>query len=234
MNKTSTCAIVDDNRYARTVVEHHLTSFSFLKLKGSYSDSLVAQNELSMRPVDLLFTDVYMPKLDGIMLVDSLPYAPKVIVCTGYERYAVQGFKIDAVDYLLKPISLHAFSKAVTKAAKLINMEIAFEKTANGEADSMCVKNVTTRMLENVQFDDILYIEAQRNYLKIMLLHREILVRMKLLEMAKQLPDNQFIQSHKGYIVAKNKIRKVNGAELHLHRSDVVIPISRNYLKNFI
>lgn len=196
-----TAIAIDDEPRALEVVEMHASRVPFLNLKATFTDAFEAIPYLQQHKIDLLFLDIKMPDISGIEFIHILQKVPMVVFTTAYSEYAVKGFELDAIDYLLKPFSLARFTKACNKALEIsqLTKEIApdfiFLKTGYEE--------------EKVFFDDILYIEAEGNYMSFILKNKKLLSRQNISETLNFLPSGQFVRIHRSYIVAINKIQKI-------------------------
>jgi two-component system, LytTR family, response regulator len=177
---------------------------------------------LQQQPVDLLFLDIQMPHITGVDFLRAIRNPPKVIFTTAYEQYAIQGFELDVMDYLLKPISYERFLKAAWKARDYF----AVKEQPDNSVPYLFVKS--NGRLEKIVFDDILYIEGMENYVAIHTENRKIITHMTIKALLEKLPAKQFIQSHKSYVVAIDKIDTIEGNTLHIQKRQV--PVSK-YLR---
>ncbi|GAB4052929.1 LytR/AlgR family response regulator transcription factor [Spirosoma litoris] len=216
---TLTAIAIDDEPQALEVIKLHAAKVPFLELKASFTDAFEAISWLQTNRVDLLFLDIKMPDISGVDVVKSLHKVPMVVFTTAYSDFAVQGFELDAIDYLLKPFSLVRFLKACTKALDIQNLrtdkasEFLFVKTGYEE--------------EKVLLDDILYIEAEGNYLTFMLKNRKLLSRQTMTDLLQTLPTNRFVRVHRSYCVAVAKIEKMARQEITV--GGQAIPIGASY-----
>ncbi|RYF51801.1 MAG: response regulator transcription factor [Cytophagaceae bacterium] len=215
-----TAIAIDDEPQALEVISMHAAKVPFLDLKATFTDAFEAIAWLQTNRVDLLFLDIKMPDISGVDVVKCLPKVPMVIFTTAYFDYAVQGFELDAVDYLLKPFSLARFLKACTKA-----LDVQTLRTGNNVPDSIFVK--TGYEDEKVMLDDLLYIEADGNYLSLVLPTRKLLTRQTMSDFFQQLPSDQFVRVHRSYCVAVNKITKLSRQDITV--SGYVVPIGASY-----
>ncbi len=216
-----TCIITDDEPFSRKGLQGYVEKTGFLNLKAVCEDAMQLSDVLLVQPVDLLFLDIQMPHISGIELIKALSNPPKVIFTTAYEQYAIQGFELDVIDYLLKPIPYDRFLKAACKARDYFSLRE--KKNAYAATDYMFVKS--NGKLEKVIFDDILFIEGMENYVSIQLEGKRIVVHSTIKNMLEKLPVSDFIQTHKSYIVASRKIESVEGNILHIQKHQV--PVSR-------
>ncbi|MVM33792.1 response regulator [Spirosoma sp. HMF4905] len=216
---TLTAIAIDDEPQALEVIKLHAAKVPFLDLKASFTDAFDAIAWLQTNRVDLLFLDIKMPDISGVDVVKCLPKVPMIVFTTAYSDFAVQGFELDAVDYLLKPFSLARFLKACTKALDMHTLrsdkgqEFIFVKTGYEE--------------EKVMLDDILYIESEGNYLIFMLKNRKLLSRQTMGDLLQTLPTDRFIRVHRSFCVAVDKIEKMARQEITV--AGHAIPIGASY-----
>lgn len=224
------CAIIDDEPLAVELMESYVRKTPFLELQGSFGSGVAAFGMLRDRPVDLLFCDIQMPGLNGVEFSRMLPADTRVIFTTAFSRYAVEGFRVNAVDYLLKPISYADFLAAAQKALEWFELK----RRAGAPADDLRSIFVKTEYrLRQIGFDSILYIEGLKDYVKI---HVEdephpVLSLMSLKSLEEQLPADRFIRVHRSYIVQPAKIRTIERNSIVFGRER--IPISENYRQAF-
>ncbi len=201
------CIIVDDEPLARDVLETFAEKIPFLELKASCKSGFEALEILRKEKIDLIFLDIQMPDMSGIQLYESLSYRPMVIFTTAYSNYAVTGFDLDAVDYLVKPFAFQRFLKAVNKTHEQLNQG---EAVAAWEfhRDFMFVKDGIK--IVKVVYDDILYLEGMKDYVKIILKEKKMVTPLVSMQnMVKKLPKGQFVRVHRSYIVSLSKIDSV-------------------------
>jgi two-component system LytT family response regulator len=211
---------VDDERLALDVVKAHAAKVPFLDLKASFTDAFAALEYLQREPVDLLFLDIKMPDISGIDFFNSLAQKPLLIYTTAYSEHAVTSFEMDAVDYLLKPFSLARFLKGCNKAYELFRF-----RGAVPAAEHIFIKTGYEQV--KVGLDEILYLEASGNYVTFALPGRNILSRSTMAEALAQLPPGRFVRVHRSYVVAVDKIEKVERVQVTLAKK--VIPVSEGY-----
>lgn len=217
MTRTISCIITDDEPLARKGLQGYVEKIDFLQLAGVCEDALQLNTLLRQQPVDLLFLDIEMPYITGIEFLQQAANPPKVIFTTAYEQYAIRGYELDVLDYLLKPIPFERFLKAANKAWDY------FQPTATGERDHLFVK--TDSRLEKVRFAEILLVEAMENYVAIYTGDKKLITHSTLKGLQESLPVRQFIQPHKSYLVNLEAIGAVEGNILHVGRYQV--PISK-------
>jgi DNA-binding LytR/AlgR family response regulator len=219
-----TCIITDDEPFARKGLEGYVDRTGFLALKGVCEDALQLGELLRQQPVDLLFLDIQMPHLTGIEFVKSLVNPPKVIFTTAFEQYALQGFELDVLDYLLKPISYDRFLKAANKARDYF--ELKDEKNAPPTSYMFAKAN---GRLEKITFSEILFAEGMENYVAIYFENKKLIIHSTIKAFLEKLPAGQFVQTHKSYIMAIDKVESIEGNIIHTGKHQV--PISK-YLRD--
>ena len=222
MSDKISCIITDDEPFARKGLQGYVEKIDFLDLRGTCEDALQLSNMLQQQPVELLFLDIQMPHITGVEFLRALRNPPKVIFTTAFEHYAIQGFELDVMDYLLKPISYDRFLKAAWKARDYF----AIREQPQNAVSYIFVKS--SGKLEKITFDDILFIEGMENYVAIYLENKKIITHATIKSLLEKLPGNQFIQSHKSYVVAMDKIDSIEGNTLHVQSYQV--PVSK-YLR---
>jgi len=226
------CLIIDDEPPAREILKQHIAGVEALELAGTCSNAVEAVSFLKEHPVDLLLLDIQMPQLLGTNFIRTLKNPPKVIFTTAYRKYAVEGFELDAVDYLLKPISFERFLKAVNKVLQLnISSAQAMPTSAtkekqNGESNSFLYFRAERKMVK-VFFRDILYVEGLKDYIRIVTDNKTIVTKYVLSTLEEMLPANEFLRIHKSYIVAVYKIDSYNADTIHIAKHE--LPIGRLY-----
>ncbi|MBO9618222.1 MAG: response regulator transcription factor [Niabella sp.] len=212
---------IDDEPIALDVIKNLASKVSFIKLEAAFTNAFEAIGFLQQHKIDLIFLDIKMPDITGIELSKSLVNPPMIIFTTAYTEHAVEGFEVNAVDYLLKPFSLARFIKACTRAQELF----ALKNNKPGETDSLFLKDGYEQV--RVLLDDILYIEAAGNYLNVVLKNKKLMTRITINEMSSLLPADQFTRIHRSYIVAKNKVTKFNRQAVFIDLLE--FPIGNNY-----
>ncbi len=222
MSSNISCIITDDEPFARKGLQGYVEKISFLDLKGVCEDALQLSNLLQQQPVDLLFLDIQMPHITGVEFLRALRNPPKVIFTTAFEHYAIQGFELDVMDYLLKPISYERFLKAAWKAKDYF----AIKGQPENSVPYLFVK--ANGKLEKITFADILFIEGMENYVAVHLENKKIITHTTIKSLLEKLPAKQFVQTHKSYLVAVDKVDSIEGNTLHVQKHRV--PVSK-YLR---
>ena len=210
------CIITDDEPIARKGLQGYVEKIPFLHLIDVCEDAIQLNNKLQETKPDLLFLDIEMPYLTGIDFLKSQNNPPKVILTTAYENFALQGYELDVLDYLLKPISFERFLKATNKAADY------FKSINSPQQDHFFIK--VDGRLERVLFAEIIFVEALENYVAIYTTGKKLVTHCTLKSVQQSLPDN-FIQPHKSYIINMDHITSIEGNLLHSHGYQ--IPISK-------
>lgn len=215
------CYIIDDELPAINILKSYVEKASSLQLVGSNTNALEALELFKTIKIDLLFLDIQMPDLTGIEFMQLLEKRPMVIFTTAYDEYALQGYELDIVDYLVKPIPFNRFLKAVNKAVKLlprILSEQPKEQYLYVKADYQTIK---------ISFDNILYIEGLKDYVKIYTIDKMVLTRLNLKGIAKKLPVDQFIRVHRSFIAAFSKITAFQKS--HIMIDEKQLPVGNVY-----
>ena len=226
------CLIIDDEPPAREILKQHIAGVEALELAGTCSNAVEAVSFLKEHAVDLLLLDIQMPQLFGTNFIRTLKNPPKVIFTTAYRKYAVEGFELDAVDYLLKPISFERFLKAVNKVLQLnissaqLTPTSATKEKQNGESNSFLYFRAERKMVK-IFFRDILYVEGLKDYIRIVTDNKTIVTKYVLSTLEEMLPANEFLRIHKSYIVAIYKIDSYNADTIHIAKHE--LPIGRLY-----
>jgi len=231
------CIIIDDEVLALELLHNYIGKIPFLELVGSFADPFDAMDFLMKNPVDLVFTDIEMNDINGVQLVSSLSNRPMVIFISAYQQYAIEGYSLDAVDYLLKPVPFDRFLKAVNKAYETHSQReaprVAKEPIpvfAPPPCDHIFVK--TESRLVRVIFSDILFIEGYGDYIKIHLPDNKILLSLQNMgSFESKLPPN-FARVHRSYIVAIDKIEEIERKRIKIGKH--LIPISESYQETFL
>lgn len=227
------CWIVDDEPLALSLLESYVQRTSFLKLTGRYSNALSAMKHLAEEKVDLIFLDIQMPEVNGMEFARIISDHTRVIFTTAFSEYALEGYKVSALDYLLKPFS---FSDFLTAAKKALNwFEMTHKKpvaAATQENSGIFVKS--DYKLLHVLFEDILYIEGLKDYVKIYTEEqpKPILSLISLKTLEENLPSDRFIRVHRSYIIHKSKITSINKRRILIGEKQ--IPMGDTYRKQFL
>ena len=216
------CIIVEDEPLAAKVLADYISQVPFLELKGTFKDAILATEFLHNQSVDLIFLDIHLPKLKGIAFLKTLTHPPAVIITTAYHQYAVEGFSLNVTDYLLKPFEFERFLIAVNKVKtnqKPAQIEVEEKK-------DYLFLNVQKKKVK-ILFSEILYVESQREYIKIVTTKKEYISKMSTHEIESLLPAQLFRRIHRSFIVSIDKIESYNSEEVEV--MGISIPIGRGY-----
>ena len=223
--------IVDDEPLAQDVLEAHLTKIPEVNLVSKCANAIEAREVLQNNDVDLVYLDIQMPQISGVEFVKSLTHPPAIIFTTAFDNYAVEGFELNAIDYLLKPISLDRFLKATNKAIDVIG---AAHKSQAAEIDSteddyIFVK--ADKKLVKINYSDVLYIEGLKDYVIIKLNDKRVITLQTMKSLEAKLPSNIFLRIHRSYIVNLSKIDAIMGNMVELKERGQVkhLPVGKNY-----
>lgn len=216
------CIIIDDEPMARKGMARLAGNRRELEIAGSFDSALSAMAWLAENKTDLILLDVEMPKLNGIEFAKTIPDETMVIFTTAYSEYALDGFEVDALDYLMKPIDPVRFNKAIDKAVAYKSL---MEEAARGrqpeDQDHIVVK--ADRKYIRIRLDDIIYVEGLKDYLMIRLADRKIVTRMTIKSMEELLPGQQFIRVSKSYIVNKSRIESFDNNDVNIGSTEIAI-----------
>jgi two-component system LytT family response regulator len=227
------CIIVDDEPMARDVIRRYVEKTPSLRLLNEFGNAIDAMVFLQEQPVDMIFLDIKMPQLSGTEFVRSLRNVPKIIFTTAFKEFAHEGFELDVVDYLLKPIRFDRFLRAVNKAFPQ-KQEIEMHGTAMEEskpATSFIYLRVDRKMIK-VLLDDILYIESDKDYVKVFTEKGFIITRQTIASVEAMLSESQFIRIHRSYIVSLNKLKSFTAENVEIGNKE--LPIGKLYRNNFL
>lgn len=230
------CAIVDDEPLALDLLEAYVRKTPFLELRGKYSSAVAAMKGLQEKPVELLFLDIQMPELDGLEFSHMVDADTRIIFTTAFGQYALDSYRVNALDYLLKPISYKNFLEACNKALRWFELKDA---STNGspESDEAYIYVKSDYKLVQIRLKDILYIEGLKDYVKIYLEGepRPVLSLMSMKSVEEHLPSTRFLRVHRSFIVQKSKIRLIDRGRIVFEKE--YIPISDSYkqeLQNYL
>lgn len=229
------CIIVDDEASAINVLKRYVADVPSLKLVGTFLNSIEGLQFANSNNVDIIYLDINMPNLNGISFLELLQKKSKVILTTAYTEYAIEGYKFDVIDYLLKPISFEKFLKATFKA---IGPESKFEANQSNQNnqqidDYIMVQTENKGKYKKVNFSDINYAEAMLNYAAIVTLDNEkVILHISMKELIDRLPSNLFVRIHKSYIVALKQIKYIEASEVILLNDAIRLPLGVTFKEN--
>jgi len=220
------CLIIDDEPLARKGLREYIADVDFLELAGEFDSPLKATDALSKGQIHLLFLDIHMPKISGIDFLKTLQHPPLVIFTTAYPQYALEGFDLSVLDYLLKPISFDRFFKAVLKAKEHYEHRQPVSTAALPETKDDYIFIKADNKLVKLAYNDIVFVEALQNYVAIHTADKKFITYLTFKSIEESLPADMFIKVHKSYLVAVQKISSIEGNEIIAGSHH--IPISRN------
>ena len=228
------CIAIDDESLALDLVEDNIAKVPFLKLDARCRNAFEAIEYLQNNQVDLIFLDIQMPGLTGVQFLEGLTHKPMVIFVTAYQQYALEGFNLDVIDYVLKPISFERFLKASHKALDFYKSKLSLQgqgPTAESKTDFIFIH--ADYSLMKIMFDDILYIEGLKDYIKIHLRTQKfpVVCRMTMKLIAERLPADSFLRIHKSFIVSLKKIESIRNQKVKIGENH--IPLSDSYSEQF-
>ncbi len=225
------CIAIDDELPALKQMENYISKIPYLNLVKTFDNGIDTLDFLKDNSVDLLFLDIQMDDLNGIQLLQVLNNKPKVILTTAYDQYALKAFDLEVSDYLLKPISFERFVKAVERIYRDLNENISDQETiSKKEPRNYCFVKTEFKMVR-IDFDDILYIEGLKEYLIIKTKNDKVLSLMTFKEIIDILPQDNFIRTHKSYIVAINKIQSIERNRIKI--GEKLIPVGNTFKDKF-
>lgn len=229
------CLAIDDEPLALEIITEYISKVPFLKLIKTFDNAVDSIDFLKSNKIDLIFLDIQMEALTGIQLLRVLKDRPEVIFTTAYDSYALEGFELDAADYLLKPFSFERFIKAVDKVYNKVrfqqNSEIIEEHITIGSPVERYIFVKTGNKLQKVFFDEILFVEGQGDYLRINTVKERIMTLQKFSKLEELLPQGSFMRVHKSFLVAIDKIESVSRNRIKI--GDELIPVGDSYKKRF-
>jgi DNA-binding LytR/AlgR family response regulator len=222
------CLLVDDEPPALEVLQSHISCIPGLEVAGICHNAVEAINILHQKVIDVMFLDIKMPKIIGTEFLKNLSHAPKVIFVTAYREYAVEGFELDAVDYLVKPVSFERFLKAIDRLKRSYGSQSeAREKQYQPNPDAF-VYLKADKVMQKIFINEILYVESWRDYVKMYFLNgKSLLIKQPISAMEHLLSQHKFVRIHRSYIISINKITGYTGISIQL--GTVEIPIGRLY-----
>ena len=225
-SKPIQCLLVDDEPPAREILRRYIGDIATMELAAECSNALQAFTVLQKEPIDLMFLDVRMPRMNGNDFLKSLRHPPKVILTTAYPEYAVEGYELDVVDYLLKPVPFDRFLRAVNKAFP--TGAVPEEKMDVTEKKKQAfVYFRIDRKMKKVMLDDILYIESMKDYIKLFTSEGTLITKQSISSVEEMLPEKEFARVHRSYIVSLNNIKSFTAEVIEIGNSN--IPIGKLY-----
>jgi DNA-binding LytR/AlgR family response regulator len=221
---TIKCCIIDDEPVARKILREYIQDIDFLELAGEAENPIKASTLLSQTTVDLLFVDIQMPRMNGIDFMKTLHPSCNVIITTAYPEYALQGFELNAIDYLVKPIGFERFLRAANKASEYHFMKRS-QQDHYSLRDFFFIK--CGQKIEKIMMDEVIYVEGLANYVILHTCDKQYITYITFKGIEEKLPKDRFIRIHKSYLVSLNAINCIEGNELKLNK--IALPISKYY-----
>jgi DNA-binding LytR/AlgR family response regulator len=224
---TINCIIIDDEPLARKGLKEYIADVDFLQLAGEFDSAVKAMDLLAKEEVQLLFLDIQMPKITGLDFFKALKYAPPVIFTTAFPQYALEGFELNALDYLVKPVSFERFLKAALRAKEYYELRQknnALDVQGGAAPDYFFIK--ADGKLVKIRYDDILFVEALQNYVVIQTPEKKYITYLTFKAVEDYLRPDKFIKTHKSYIISASRVDSIEGNDIRIGQHH--IPISRN------
>jgi len=221
--KKMSCIIVDDEPVARKILHEFVEQVPFLELLGKFENTAKTEAFLKNAVVDVIFLDIEMPKVSGLQFLQKMHIESIVILTTAFPQYALEGYELDIIDYLLKPFAFSRFLKAVQKAKDYYALKN--QASATLQPSYLFIKS--DKRIEKIELADILYVESVGNYISVYTTGKKILAYLTLKSLESQLPPDEFIKIHQSFLVNASKIDAIEGNEVKMGGSS--LPISRNY-----
>jgi DNA-binding LytR/AlgR family response regulator len=220
------CIIIEDEPLASEILQDYIADVPFLNLKHTYPDAVRALEGLRAGNIDLIFLDINLPKLKGLDFIQTLKHPPNIIITTAYHEYALQGYELNVVDYLLKPIEFSRFLKSVNKLKSVVSDKARTAPIFIGDSRDHLFVNAHGKKVK-LYFKDILYIESLKEYVRIYTTEKILTAKFQLGQIDELLPKAEFLRIHRSFIVSKSKIEAYNRAEVEINGKP--LPIGRSY-----
>ncbi|MDB5136816.1 MAG: DNA-binding response regulator [Mucilaginibacter sp.] len=221
--KKLSCIIVDDEPVARKILHEFVEQVPFMDLQGKFENAMKAEAFLKNNTVDIIFLDIEMPRVSGLQLLQKMHIESIVILTTAFPQYALEGYELDIIDYLLKPFAFSRFLKAVQKAKDYSGLKHMV--TTALQPSYIFIKS--DKRIEKIELNDILYAESVGNYVSVYTADKKVLAYLTMKSLESQLPLNEFIKIHQSYLVNASKIDAIEGNEIKIGNRS--LPMSRNY-----
>jgi two-component system LytT family response regulator len=229
------CIIVDDEEHAIEVIQHYLKSVTSIQITATFTNPIEALSFVSSNKVDLIFLDIHMPEISGIEFIQTMKNRDmQFILTTAYKEFATEGFDLDVVDYLVKPIPLPRFLQAIAKAQKIINSKNTIVNIPQKDDDYFMVKTEAKGKMLKINIAEIDFVEGMKNYIAFHHNGIRTLALLTMKDVEERLPKAQFIRVQKSFIVALNKITSIDGNRIILKGISAEILIGETYRKDFL
>lgn len=221
------CILVEDEPIAGEVLQDYISKVPFLQLKAVCIDAIYALEMLQKDNIDLMFLDIHLPKLKGLDFAKTLKNPPEIIITSAYQEYALQGYELNVIDYLLKPVEFSRFLTAVNKLKQRDHSKTDLPSSSSLTDDMPHLFFNVNKKQVKVYLDHILYIESLREYIRITTKEKTILTKLPIGVLEEMLPSKQFLRIHRSFIISRKKIEAFSPSEIEINRT--AIPIGRNY-----
>lgn len=220
------CIIIDDEPLAIKLIENHLSEFQNFEIVERFDNPILALELLEEGTIDVVFLDINMTKMNGLDFLRNTVLKTNIVITTAYREYAIESFDLNVLDYLVKPIPFNRFLKAINKITQQVYFQRGGHKELNYEKESHIFLKVEKKLIK-IKFEDILYIESLKDYVKIVTPIENHLVHKSLTSITEELPQDQFLRIHRSFTVALDKIKSVEGNSVEINV--IRIPIGRKY-----
>ncbi len=221
------CLIVEDEPLAAGIVQSYIEQVSYLKLEAICTDAIAAFEALKTKKIDVIFLDIHLPKLKGTDFLKTLQHPPKIIITSAYKQYAIEGYELEIIDYLLKPFSFPRFLKAVNRLQ--LNQKTVTTATTESKEREYHYYNVNKKRVK-IYTDEILYVESLKDYVKLYTKEKSLVTKFQLGELEEFLNNKNFLRVHRSFLVSKDKIDSFSSDEVEVAGKS--IPIGRSYLES--
>ncbi|OQP50851.1 DNA-binding response regulator [Niastella yeongjuensis] len=227
------CLIVDDEPPARELLASYIEKMDDLEISGQCGNALEAFAFIQKYPVHILFLDIQMPRMNGLELIKSLQERPRIILTTAYREFAVEGFELDVLDYLVKPVTFERFLKSISKYHQynILKQPTAIENREEAFGKAYMYFKVNKELVK-IYLKEIIYIESIKDYVKIVMPGKSVITYQRIGYMEEKLPENKFVRIHKSYIISVDKIVSYNNEEVNVQ--SISLPIGRNFKQQFL
>ncbi|SEB70783.1 DNA-binding response regulator, LytR/AlgR family [Tenacibaculum sp. MAR_2009_124] len=222
------CVIIDDEPLAINVIKNHLQEFQNISIVDTFNNPLDALETLENNEVHVLFLDINMPKMNGLDFLKNIPVKPHVIITTAYREFAADSYDLDVLDYLVKPIPFPRFLKCINKLTQRIHNNDNVKSSTLKDESYIFLK--VDKKLVKVRYDDILFIESLKDYIKVCTTAGNYIVHKSLTSITEELPENNFLRIHRSYTIAIDKVKSIEGNSVEINAKR--LPIGRKYINN--
>jgi two-component system, LytTR family, response regulator len=226
--------IVDDEQHAIDILTHHIKQTPFLSLADATTNPMEGLNLVNTKKIDLLFLDIQMPEISGLDFIRAIHGKTRVVLTTAYSEFAMEGFDLDVIDYLLKPISLPRFLRAAQRALNIITLSTSSHNEEPIEDDYIFVKTESKGKMLKINLSEIDYIEGMKNYVAIVHNGQKTMALLNMKDLQDRLPKRSFMRVHKSFIVALKRITAVEGNRIHLNNIKAEILLGDTYRTDFL